>query len=118
MSPEAPEEASTQTVIRRHRAARRATRAANTPAPYPLSMLTTVTPGAQELSIASSAAMPAERGAVADAGRDRDQRDADQPADHGRQRALHAGDDDQAVGLLEPVADAEQPVQAGDARRR
>ena len=40
-----------------HRAAR-ATRAANTPAPYPLSMLTTVTPGAQELSIASSAASP------------------------------------------------------------
>ena len=36
----------------------RATRAANTPAPYPLSMLTTVTPGAQEFSIASSAAIP------------------------------------------------------------
>ena len=40
-----------------HRAAL-ATRAANTPAPYPLSMLTTVTPGAQELSMASRAAMP------------------------------------------------------------
>ncbi len=38
--------------------ARRATRAANTPAPKPLSMLQTVTPGAQELSIASSAARP------------------------------------------------------------
>ena len=36
----------------------RATRAACTPAPYPLSMLTTVTPGAQELSIASRAATP------------------------------------------------------------
>ena len=36
----------------------RATRAAKTPAPYPLSMLTTVMPGAQELSIASSAATP------------------------------------------------------------
>src|SRR5206468_8685920 len=39
-------------------AARRATRAANTPAPNPLSMFTTVTPGAQELSIASRAARP------------------------------------------------------------
>ena len=38
--------------------ARRATRAAKTPAPKPLSMLQTVTPGAQELSIASSAARP------------------------------------------------------------
>ena len=58
---------------------------------------------------------PAERGAVADAGRHRDERYAGQPADHGGQRALHAGDDDQAVGGLEPVADAEQPVQPGDA---
>jgi hypothetical protein len=40
------------------RAAPRATRAENTPAPKPLSMLTTVTPGAHELSIASSAANP------------------------------------------------------------
>ena len=32
-----------------------------------------------------------------------------------RQGALHAGDHDQAVGLGEPVADREQPVQAGDA---
>ena len=38
--------------------ARRATRAAKTPAPKPLSMLHTTTPGAQELSIASSAARP------------------------------------------------------------
>ena len=38
--------------------ARRATRAAKTPAPNPLSMLHTTTPGAQELSIASSAASP------------------------------------------------------------
>ena len=57
----------------------------------------------------------AERRAVPDAGGHRDERYAGQPADHGRQRALHAGDDDQAVGGGEPVADAEQPVQAGDA---
>jgi len=37
---------------------RRATRAAWTPAPYPLSMLTTTTPGAQEDSIPASAASP------------------------------------------------------------
>ncbi len=52
----------------------RATRAANTPAPKPLSMLTTVTPGAQELSIAEQRGEPAERGAVADAGGHRDER--------------------------------------------
>ena len=39
-------------------AARRATRAAKTPAPKPLSMLHTTTPGAHELSIASRAASP------------------------------------------------------------
>ena len=37
---------------------RRAMRAAATPAPYPLSMLTTVTPGAQELSMPRRAARP------------------------------------------------------------
>ena len=47
-----------QRSVMRRGAVWRATRAANTPAPYPLSMLTTVTPGAQELSIASSAAIP------------------------------------------------------------
>ena len=61
MSPLAPAEASIQMVMASwvlSTPTRRATRAANTPAPYPLSMLTTVTPGAQELSIASSAARP------------------------------------------------------------
>ena len=100
---------------RSSRADRRATRAANTPAPYPLSMLTTVTPGRAGVEHRQQRGDAAERGAVADAGRHRDERDADQPADHGGQRALHAGDDDQAVGLLEPVADAEQPVEAGHA---
>ena len=79
MSPLAPEDASTQPITAPHPgfvcefrgvsrgavadeslcgAALRATRAANTPAPKPLSMLTTVTPGAQELSIPSRAAIP------------------------------------------------------------
>ena len=57
---------------------------------------------------------PAEGGAVADAGRHRDERHADQAADHGRQRALHAGDDDQAVG----AARAGPGPPAGGARRR
>ena len=39
-------------------AARRLTRAARYPAPKPLSMLTTATPGAQLFSIASNAASP------------------------------------------------------------
>ena len=93
----------------------RATRAANTPAPYPLSMLTTVTPGRARVEHRQQGGQPAERGAVPDAGRHRDQRHADQPADDRGQRALHPGDHDQAVGRLEPVADAEQPVEAGHA---
>ena len=97
------------------RGACRATRAANTPAPYPLSMLTTVTPGAQELSIAEQRGDAAERGAVADAGGHRDQRYAGQPADDGRQRALHAGDDDEAVGLRRAGRGRRA---AGAARRR
>ena len=96
-------------------AALRATRAANTPAPYPLSMLTTVTPGAQELSIAEQRGEAAERGAVPDAGGHRHERDAGQAADHGRQRALHAGDDDEAVGPASRSRTREQPVQPGHA---
>ena len=77
-------------------------------------MFTTVTPGAQELSIASSAAMPPNDAPYPTRGRHRDQRHAGQAADDRRQRTLHAGDDDEAVGGGEPVADAEQPVQPGD----
>ena len=76
---------------------------------------TTATPGAHEFSIASRAASPPNDGAVPDAGRHGDERDAGQPADHAGQRALHAGDDDEAVGRVEPVADLEQPVQPGHA---
>ena len=47
---------------------------------------------------------PAEARAVADAGRHRHHRRADQPADDRGQRALHAGDDDEAVGAVERPA--------------
>ena len=84
-------------------------------APKPLSMLTTETPLAQLFSIASSAVSAAEARAVADAGRDGDDRHVDQAADHARQRAFHAGDDDDDAGGGEAVVLGEQPVQAGDA---
>ena len=56
------------------RADRRATRAAKTPAPNPLSMLMTTTPGAQRVEHAEQRRQAVERGAVPDAGRHRDQR--------------------------------------------
>ena len=55
-----------------------------------------------------------ERGAVADAGGHRHERYAGEPADDRGQRPLHARDHDQAVGLGEPVTDAEQSVESGD----
>ena len=57
----------------------------------------------------------AEGGAVADRRRDGDERHADQAADDRRQRALHPGDDDQAVGGVE-VGRGRRA--AGAARRR
>ena len=106
MSPLAPEprrssrswRRSVGRAVVRRRAALRATRAANTPAPKPLSMLTTMTPGAQELSIAKQRGDPAEGGAVADAGRHGHEGYAGQSADDRGQRALHPGHHDQAVG--------------------
>ena len=58
---------------------------------------------------------PAEARAVADAGRHRDHRRADEAADHRRQGALHAGDDDEAVGAVEDRPGGDQAVQPGDA---
>ena len=84
-------------------------------APKPLSMLTTETPLAQLFSIAEQGGQPAEAGAVADAGRNGDDRHVDQAADHARQRALHAGDDDDDAGGDQAVVLGEQPVEAGDA---
>ena len=73
------------------------------PAPKPLSMFTTVTPAAQLLSIASSAAIPpklapypTDVGTAIPAG--------DHPRHHRRQRALHAGHDHEHLGALQIVA--------------
>ena len=84
-------------------------------APKPLSMLTTDTPLAQLFSIAEQRREAAEARAVADAGRDGDDRHVHQPADHARQRAFHAGDDDDHAGGDEALVLGEQAVQAGDA---
>ena len=68
------------------------------PAPKPLSMLTTDTPGAQRVEHGQQGGEAAEARAVADAGRHGDDGTADQAADHAGKRALHAGHDDQDVG--------------------
>ena len=115
MSPLAPEEASTQTVM-----ASRARRLPGDPGGEHARAVAVVDvddghAGRAGVEHRQQRGEAAERRAVPDAGRHRDQRYAGQPADHGRQRALHAGDDDEAVGVLEPVADVEQPVQPGHA---
>ena len=51
-------------------------------APNPLSMFTTTTPGAHELSIARRAAMPPKDAPVPDGSRDRDDRPVNESADH------------------------------------
>ena len=74
-----------------------------------------MTPGAQELSIAKQRRHSAEGCAVADTGRDGDERYAGQATDDRGQRALHTGDDDEAVGVGEPIPYAEDAMQPGDA---
>ena len=61
------------------------------PAPNPLSMFTTDTFDAQELSIPKQRAQAVERRAVADAGRHGNHRHADQSSDNAGQRAFHSG---------------------------
>jgi hypothetical protein len=56
---------------------------------------------------------PAEGGAVTHAGGHRDDRPVHQAAQHARQGAVHAGDRDDRVGLVEPVEVRHQAVQAG-----
>ena len=65
--------------------------------------------------MASSAAMPPNDGAVADAGGHRDHGPIDQAADDARQRALHARHGHDGVGLAQQIAMGQQPVQAGHA---
>ena len=77
-------------------------------------MLTTEMPVAQLFSIASSAVMPAETGAVADAGRHGDDRNIHQPADDRWERPFHAGDDDDDPRGGEAGVLLQQPVQPRD----
>ena len=56
-----------------------------------------------------------EAGAVTDGRRHGDDRPAGEAADHARQRALHAGDDDHRVRRCDAVEVGEHAVQTGDA---
>ena len=71
-------------------AGRPAIRAAATPAPNPLSMLTTRTPGAQAVSMVSSGGQSLEGGPVAHRRRHRDDQPVGESGDHAGQRAVHA----------------------------
>ena len=77
--------------------------------PKPLSMLTTVSPEAQELSIARSAAIPPNWNRSRWRS-DRDHRDADQSCHHARQRPFHAGHGDE-----DPASDSAEDRRASDA---
>src|SRR5882724_7355644 len=57
----------------------------------------------------------AERSPVADARRHRDDGSIDEPADHARQRPLHAGKRNDHVGLGEQIEVIQEPVQSRDA---
>ena len=81
------------------------------PAPKPLSMFTTETPDGAAVEHAEQRGDAAEAGAVADARRHGDDRHADQAGDDARQRAFHAGDDDDDARGVEPRALAEQPME-------
>lgn len=52
--------------------------------------------------------------AVSHAGRDRDDGAGGETTDHGGERSLHAGDDDERVGLLDRLANGEDSVDTGD----
>ncbi len=72
-------------------------RAAATPAPMPLSILTTTSPGAHVWSIARSARLALTARAVANHRRQADHRHRRKARDDRRQRAIHPRRDDQRV---------------------
>ena len=90
-------------------------RAAATPAPNPLSTLTTVTPAAQGVQHSEEGREATERGAIADRGRHRDQGPIDQTSDHAGQGTLHARHHDDRVGAAQARQLGQQSVQACDA---
>ena len=84
-------------------------------APNPLSIFTTETPDGAAVQHAEEGGDAAEAGAVADAGGHRDHRHADETGDDARQRAFHAGDDDDHARGRQPGALAQHPMETGDA---
>ena len=85
-------------------------------APKPLSMLTTVTLGEQELSMPRRAAAPAKDGSVADRGGHGDDGNGDEAADDRGQGAFHAGADDDARWRRRAgIAHGQEAMEAGDA---
>ena len=87
----------------------------STPAPYPLSMLTTVTPGAQELSIASRAASPPNEAPYPTlVGTATSGTPTRPPTTEGSAPSMPATTIRQSA-CVELVAHGEQPVQPGDA---
>ena len=96
------------------RADRRATRAANTPAPKPLSMLQDDDPGRTGVQHREQRGETPERRSVPHRGGNRHDRDPGEPADDRGQGAVHPGDDDQAVRLVQLGPHGEQPVQPSD----
>ena len=93
----------------------RATRAANTPGAVAVVDVDHGHPGRAGVEHRQQRGQPAEGRAVPDAVGTATSGTPVRPPTTDGQRALHAGDDDEAVGGGEPVADVEQPVQAGDA---
>ena len=87
------------------------------PAPTPLSMFTTASPGLQLCSIPMQRRLAAAAEAVPVRGRQADHRHGDEAGDDGGQSALHAGGDDQRTdaGGAHLLERPRQAVQAGDA---
>ena len=123
MSPLAPAEASTQTLIAGPRRPGPAGVRADPPGDaggghagaVPVVDVDHGDAGGAGVEHAQQGGQAAEGGAVPDAGGDRDERRPGEATDDRGQGALHAGDDDEAVDLVEPVAHGHEAVQAGHA---
>ena len=81
-------------------------------------MFTTATPGRARVEHREQRGDAAERRAVAGAGRHADHGRGHEPADHGGERRVLAGDDDHAVRAPQVGERGREPVQPGDARVR